>query len=73
MLRKLACRATAAGVERIVGETLASNRRMLALARKAGFTIAASPEIRGLMLLEKTLRAVSPVGDCSEAVVDIAA
>jgi len=73
MLRKLACRATAAGVERIVGETLASNRRMLALARKAGFSITASPEIRGLMLLQKTLRAVSPTGDCSEAVVDIAA
>src|ERR1043165_2391158 len=38
MLRKLACRATAAGVERIVGETLASNRRLLALARKAGLS-----------------------------------
>jgi acetyltransferase len=65
MLRKLACRAAAAGVRSIVGETLASNARMLALARKAGFTITASPEISGLMLLEKPLRAQLPGSDCS--------
>src|SRR5262245_41100142 len=39
MLEKLACRAAAHGLERLVGETLAGNARMLSLARKAGFII----------------------------------
>ena len=43
MLGKLACRAAGAGVRRMVGETLASNARMLSLARKAGFVITAQP------------------------------
>jgi acetyltransferase len=55
LLAKLACRAAAAGIERMVGETLASNARMLALARKAGFTIRPSGEVRGVMLLERVL------------------
>jgi acetyltransferase len=55
LLAKLACRAAAVGIERIVGETLASNARMLALARKAGFTIRPSGEVRGIMLLERGL------------------
>ena len=55
LLAKLACRAAAVGIERIVGETLASNARMLALARKAGFTIRPSGEVRGVMLLERGL------------------
>ena len=55
LLGKLACRAAAAGVRRIVGETLATNAKMISLARKAGFTIQPSPEVRGLMLLEKAL------------------
>jgi acetyltransferase len=67
MLGKLACRAAADGVRRIVGETLASNARMLSLARKAGFIISASPDVSGLMLLEKPLRAPLPGSDCSGA------
>jgi RimJ/RimL family protein N-acetyltransferase len=67
MLGKLVCRAGADGVERIVGETLASNARMLSLARKAGFVISASPDVSGLMLLEKALRAPRPAGDCAGA------
>jgi RimJ/RimL family protein N-acetyltransferase len=55
LLAKLACRAAAQGIERLAGETLASNARMLALARKAGFTIRPSGEVRGVMLLEKAL------------------
>ena len=55
MLGKLVCRAAAAGVQRIVGETLATNAPMLSLARKAGFLITPSSEVRGLMLLEKSL------------------
>ena len=45
LLGKLACRAAAAGVRRIVGETLATNARMISLARKAGFTL--QPQPRG--------------------------
>jgi acetyltransferase len=67
MLGKLACRAAAQGVERIVGETLATNARMLSLARKAGFTMLASPDVRGLVLLEKSLAAPSPGRLCSGA------
>jgi acetyltransferase len=67
MLGKLACRAAADGVRRIVGETLASNARMLSLARKAGFIISPSPDIAGLMLLEKPLREPLPDSDCSGA------
>ena len=49
----------------MVGETLATNARMLTLARKAGFTILTSPDVRGLMLLEKPLDAPSPGRLCS--------
>jgi acetyltransferase len=67
MLGKLACRAAGAGVVRLRGETLADNDKMLRLARKAGFTAVPSPDIRGLMLLEKRL-AESPSGHpCVEA------
>ena len=48
-----------AGVQRMVGETLATNDKMLHLARKAGFTITRSPDVRGVMLLEKTVAARS--------------
>jgi len=67
MLAKLACRAAADGVQRIVGETLASNGRMLALARKAGFAITQSPDVSGQMLLEKLLHAAVPGIPCGEA------
>jgi acetyltransferase len=67
LLGKLVCRAAAAGIDRIVGETLASNRRMLALARKAGFAIKTSPEVAGLMLLERPLRLGRPGADCADA------
>jgi acetyltransferase len=67
MLGKLACRAAAEGVRRMVGETLASNTRMLALARKAGFAIRPSAEVRGLVLLERQLRASSAGGVCIDA------
>lgn len=66
LLGKLVCRAAADGIDRIVGETLASNWRMLALARKAGFAIRTSPEVAGLMLLERPLRLGRPASDCAE-------
>lgn len=61
LLCKLLCRAAGAGIERMVGETLATNARMLHLARKAGFTATASREVRGVVLLEKRLQ---PQDDC---------
>jgi len=65
LLAKLACRAAAVGIERMVGETLASNARMLALARKAGFTIRPSGEVRGVMLLERGLSPARGLQVCS--------
>jgi len=67
LLAKLACRAAAVGIERMVGETLASNARMLALARKAGFTIRPSGEVRGVMLLERGLSPARGGQVCSAA------
>jgi RimJ/RimL family protein N-acetyltransferase len=55
MLAKLACRAAAAGVRRITGETFANNERMLSLARRAGFVISESRDAQGVMRLEKRL------------------
>jgi len=55
LLAKLMCRAAAAGIERLVGETLASNQRMIGLARKAGFTVKRSPELGGVLLIEAIL------------------
>jgi GNAT superfamily N-acetyltransferase len=55
LLGKLAERAAFSGVRRLLGETLATNERMLKLARSAGFAISRSLEVRGVMRLEKTL------------------
>jgi acetyltransferase len=63
LLTKLECRAAAAGVRRIFGETLASNERMLSLARKAGFVISESLSARGVMRLEKTLAVLDHVAN----------
>ena len=65
MLAKLACRAATEGCRRLVGQTLATNAPMLALARKAGFMILPSTEVRGLMLLERQLQAPSPGTTCT--------
>jgi acetyltransferase len=66
LLAKLACRAAVAGISRLQGETLASNARMLRLARRAGFGIAPSPDTRGLMLLDKTLATRRADAVCGE-------
>jgi GNAT superfamily N-acetyltransferase len=55
LLGKLLHRAASAGVRRMTGETLATNDKMLHLARKAGFTIRPSPDVRSVMLLEKAV------------------
>jgi GNAT superfamily N-acetyltransferase len=68
LLGKLLCRAADAGITRMSGETLAGNARMLHLARKAGFTATRSPEVRGVMLLEKVLApGVQGLCACDEA------
>ncbi|HWE21102.1 MAG TPA: GNAT family N-acetyltransferase [Hyphomicrobiaceae bacterium] len=66
LLAKLLCRATAAGIARVVGETLASNEKMLHLARKAGFAATPSAEVHGVILLEKRLETGLPGADCAE-------
>lgn len=55
LLGKLVERAAFSGVRRLVGETLASNERMLKLAHSAGFAISRNLQARGTMHLEKTL------------------
>jgi acetyltransferase len=61
LLGKLARRAACSGIRRIVGETLATNARMLHLARKAGFAVRPSPGAPGIMLLEKAIAAEPPI------------
>jgi RimJ/RimL family protein N-acetyltransferase len=53
MLTKLERRAADAGIHRIIGYTLATNEKMLSLARRAG--LAESIGARGVIRLEKTL------------------
>ena len=60
LLHKLICRAASAGISHLVGETLASNERMIALARRAGFSVRRSLEVSGLLLLQKTLEPWRP-------------
>jgi acetyltransferase len=66
LLAKLLCRAAGAGITRIVGETLATNARMLHLARKAGFAVKPSADMRGRMVLEKLLRPGPQGPGCEE-------
>jgi acetyltransferase len=67
LLGKLLKRAATAGVRRMTGETLATNDKMLHLARKAGFTIRLSPDAHGVMLLEKAVVPGEPATPCSGA------
>ena len=55
LLHKLKASAAAAGINTLVGETLATNAAMLGLARSAGFLLRPSLESRGVVLLEATL------------------
>jgi RimJ/RimL family protein N-acetyltransferase len=66
LLAKLLCRAGEAGIRRVVGETLATNEKMLHLARKAGFIARPSADVRSLVLLEKSLGATVPSVGCEE-------
>lgn len=65
LLAKLLCHASTSGVRRMTGETLATNDRMMHLARKAGFTVRRSAETRGVMLLEKTVAPAQPRSPCA--------
>jgi acetyltransferase len=73
MLSKLACRAAAAGIARLTGETLATNRRMIALARKAGFTVKPSADVSGLLVLEKVVAPSAASRGCGEVGLELAA
>jgi RimJ/RimL family protein N-acetyltransferase len=65
LLAKLLCKAADAGIERVVGETLATNAKMLHLARKAGFMATPSTGVHGVVLLEKRLQPGAQGGDCA--------
>jgi GNAT superfamily N-acetyltransferase len=67
LLGKLACRAAAAGVKRMMGETLATNVKMISLARKAGFTITPSLHVREVVILEKALPSPLLAQPCNDA------
>jgi RimJ/RimL family protein N-acetyltransferase len=60
LLHKLVCRAASAGLTGLVGETLASNARMIALARRAGFSVRHGQDGSGVLLLQKTLEPWRP-------------
>jgi hypothetical protein len=55
------------GIERVVGETLATNERMMHLARKAGFNLRHSPDARGIVLMDKPLETTQPRVPCDSA------
>jgi RimJ/RimL family protein N-acetyltransferase len=55
MLTKLECCAAAAGVRQLFSETLATNEKVISLARKAGFEITETTGAQSVMRLEKTL------------------
>jgi acetyltransferase len=73
LLSTLLCRASTSGVQRMVGETLGTNDKMLHLARKAGFTITHSPDARGVMLLEKTVAPAAQGTPCNDPPAALAA
>jgi acetyltransferase len=60
MLARLERRAASAGVRRLSGEALATNKRMLSLAARAGYSISTSLGMPGAMRLEKKL--ITPSG-----------
>jgi acetyltransferase len=66
LLAKLACRAASVGIQRLEGVTLATNDKMLHLARKAGFTVRRSLEFRGQMQLSKDLSPPREGHPCSD-------
>ena len=53
LLSNLECRAAAFGAERLFGDTLRSNRSMIALARKSGYAFTQSPGDWKLVRFEK--------------------
>ena len=62
LLKKLSDRAAAAGIRRLVGETLASNAAMLQLARSAQFSLQRSTDVAGLIVMTKTLGQLAQAG-----------
>jgi acetyltransferase len=60
LLQRLVRHAAAAGLRRMVGDTLATNAAMIALAARAGFTAAVSPVEGRLVRLSKDLAADAP-------------
>jgi len=66
LLRKLECIAAAAGVRRIVADTLRVNAAMLGLARRAGYTTKASPDGGWQVRLEKVIEESQGLRICGQ-------
>lgn len=66
LLRKLECIAAAAGVRRIVADTLRSNAGMLGLARRAGYTAKASLDGAWQVRLEKVIEGSQRMAICDQ-------
>jgi RimJ/RimL family protein N-acetyltransferase len=67
LLDRLVCAASRAGLGRLAGETLATNDRMLRLARKAGFALTSDPGLLYLVRLEKRLEASGIKHSCQDS------
>lgn len=66
LLWKLECTAAAAGVRRIVADTLRGNAGMLGLARRAGYAAKASPDGAWQVRLEKVIEESQGVRICGQ-------
>jgi GNAT superfamily N-acetyltransferase len=66
LLDRLVCAASRAGLGRLAGATLATNNKMLRLARKAGFALTSDPELLCLVKLEKRLAASETGHPCQD-------
>lgn len=66
LLDRLTCIAAHAGLQRLFGETLATNDSMLGLARKAGFALERVPQAMHLVRLTKDLKASTANYPCHQ-------
>ncbi|MDB5655299.1 MAG: family acetyltransferase [Tardiphaga sp.] len=65
LMSNLQCRAAALDAETLFGDTLRSNDAMLALARKAGFSLAATPNDWKQVRFEKRIGHAQPTVGCA--------
>jgi GNAT superfamily N-acetyltransferase len=66
LLRNLECRAAALGATRMFGDTLRSNEKMIALARKSGFAFGRNPDDWKLVRFEKPIDPIHQEIPCAD-------